>query len=285
MQKEIAYLVLSCDPFSDIWDAYGQLINRFWPDCPFDRYFASHHKAFNKYGFTPILIGEDKSWSNGLKVVLEKLQSIGYKYVISAFDDFLIDEPVKTEIILKAANEFIRIDGTRLGLQPELNPKSSHFNDLFGKIPNRVPYRATLGFAIWNIDRLMSIIDVRESAWEFEKEGVVRSFVYDDIYCLYEPAIKHINLIIKRKLVKENYDRLRELIPNIKIEREIFTGTIKEKIKGWLLVAFIHHFPAKYQWPVYNYISKPTAIDKKESLKKKNCYDDRTCNHTTSKIP
>ena len=43
--------MLSCDPYSDIWDVYGELFNRHWPDCPFDIFMASHTKAFSKYGF------------------------------------------------------------------------------------------------------------------------------------------------------------------------------------------------------------------------------------------
>lgn len=269
INKQISYVVLSCDPFSDIWDSYGELFNRFWPDCPYDKYLASHHKAFEKYGFSPILIGEDKSWSYGLKIVLEHLASKGYDYVIPVFDDFMIVAPVKTELITNAAEEFIRIDGTKLGLDPYLAPKVLHFNKLFGKLPNRVPYRATLGFAIWNISRLLSLIDENESAWEYEKEGVERSFVYDDMYCLYEPAFKYINLIIKRKLVKKNYRILKGLIPNVNIKREYFKSNFSETIRGHLLLWFIHYFPIQYQWPVYKKISKPTKIDQKESIKHK----------------
>lgn len=267
MDNRIAYVVISCDPFSDIWDAYGELFNRFWPDCPYDKYLASHQKSFDKYGFSSILIGEDKSWSYGLKVVLNQLLEKGYKYVIPAFDDFMLVGPVKTQIITDAVEEFIKIDGSKLGLEPELSPKLLHYNDYFGKIPNRVPYRATIGFAIWNINRLLSIIDERESAWEFEKEGVERSFVLDDFYCIYEPAFKYINLIIKRKLVKENYLKIKEMIPDVNINRDFFESGFSENIRGKLLVWFIHHFPIKYQWKIYKLISKPVAIDKKESKK------------------
>lgn len=265
--KIIAYVVLSCDPFSDIWDAYGELFNRYWPDCPYDKYLASHHKAFEKFGFSPILIGEDKSWSYGLKVVLNHLLGKGYKYVIPAFDDFMLVGPVKTQIIVEAAEEFIKIDGSKLGLEPELSPKLIHYNDYFGKIPNRVPYRSTIGFAIWNINRLLSIIDEKESAWEFEKEGVERSFSLDDLYCIYSPAFEYLNLIIKRKLVKKNYMKIKELIPSVQVDREYFKSGFSEKIRGKLLCWFIQHFPIKYQWRIYKFISKPVTIDKKESKK------------------
>ena len=269
MDKRIAYLVLSCDPFSDVWDAYGQLFNKFWPDCPYDKYLASHRLKFEKYGFSSILIGEDKSWSYGLKYVLEYLKDKGYDYVIPAFDDFMIIAPIDTGLIERSIKEFISIDGTRLSFDPYLSPKTTHFNNLFGRVPNKVPYRATLGFVVWNISRLLSIIDERESAWEFEKEGVVRSFQYDDIYCSYKPAFKHVNLIIKRKLVKKSYRKIKQLLPDIQINRDFFTNTLSETIRGHLLVWFIHYFPVKYQWKAYQSISKPTAIDRKESIKHK----------------
>ena len=87
MSKETnttAYVVLSCDPYSDIWDVYGQLFERFWPDCPFDLYLASHHKSFDKYGFKPILLGEDISWSHGLIVLIDKLEELGYTHAMIA---------------------------------------------------------------------------------------------------------------------------------------------------------------------------------------------------------
>lgn len=269
MDNKTAYLVLSCDPFSDIWDLYGELFERFWSNCPYDKYFASHTKRFDKNGFSSVLIGEDISWSHGLIYVLNYLKQKGYEYVIPAFDDFIIVAPVNNEMIVNAVQEFIKLDGTKLDFDPNLLPRLSRFNDTFGKIPNHVPYRATLGFAVWNISRLLSILDDRESAWEFEKEGVERSFIYDDMYSLYEPAISFVNLIIKRKLVKKSYDKVKELVPDLEIKRDIFTNTFSERIRGKLLLWFIHYVPPKYQWKVYKRFSKPTKIDRKESLKKK----------------
>ena len=80
--NKIAFVVLSCDPYSDLWDCYGQLFNRFWPDCPFNCYMASHHVEFNKYGFKSILLGEDISWSHGLIVLLDNLKTKEYKSVL-----------------------------------------------------------------------------------------------------------------------------------------------------------------------------------------------------------
>ena len=81
--KQIAYVVLSCDPYADIWDAYGELFQRFWPDCPYDCYIASHHIEFNRFGFKPLLIGDDISWSHGLIVLLDILKKEGYEYAIT----------------------------------------------------------------------------------------------------------------------------------------------------------------------------------------------------------
>lgn len=47
-KTQTAYVVLSCDSYNDIWEPYGELFNRFWPDCPYDCFLATHHIVFDK---------------------------------------------------------------------------------------------------------------------------------------------------------------------------------------------------------------------------------------------
>lgn len=63
MNNSVALLVLSCDMYSDLWESYAILFNRFWPESPYDKYLASNTIGFNSHGFKPILMGPDKTWS------------------------------------------------------------------------------------------------------------------------------------------------------------------------------------------------------------------------------
>lgn len=183
LNKQVAYIVLSCDPYSDIWDAYGELFKRHWADCPYDFYLASHQKTFEKYGFKSILIGEDKSWSHGLLFVLDYIQKKGYSYVIIAFDDLLISKKVDTKYVSSAINIFIQEKGECLRFDPIRTSRCANHNRYYGRIYDKVPYRVTLGFTLWNVEVLKKITIENESAWQFEKNATERSFEYKDFFC------------------------------------------------------------------------------------------------------
>lgn len=257
--KKIAYVVLSCDPYSDIWDAYGQLFQRFWPDCPYSRFMASHHKSFDKYGFKPILLGEDISWSHGLLVLLDKLEEMGYEYGMIAFDDLMLYEKVDSFFVNSAINSFLAEKGDCLRFVTEKAPKCYKHNQYFGKMAVKAPYRVTLGFTLWDLKALRKITIEGESAWQFEKNATERSFDFKNFYCTWKSPFKFLNLIIKRKIDIKEYEKLKKILPDASFEREMVV--IKgEKFRGVFLKAFLKYVPIKWQYPIYRYFSKPINI-------------------------
>ncbi len=262
MSKETnttAYVVLSCDPYSDIWDVYGQLFERFWPDCPFDLYLASHHKSFDKYGFKPILLGEDISWSHGLIVLIDKLEELGYTHAMIAFDDLILCEKVDSEFVTKATMRFLSEKGDCLRFIAEKAPKCYRHNEYYCKMPVKAPYRVTLGFTIWNLNVLHQVTIEGESAWQFEKNATERSFEFKDFYCARKSPFKFLNLIVKRKIDIKEYGKLRKLLPNATFEREhvVVKG---EKFRGILLRLFLRYTPIRWQYPLYKMITKPINL-------------------------
>lgn len=257
--KKIAYVVLSCDPYSDIWDAYGQLFQRFWPDCPFDFYMASHHKRFEKYGFKSILLGEDLSWSHGLLVLLDKLEEAGYEYGMIAFDDLMLVEKVDTNYVNSAINCFLDEKGDCLRFVTEKAPKCYKYNRYYGKMAVKAPYRVTLGFTLWDLSALRMITVEGESAWQFEKNATERSFDFKNFYCTRKSPFKFLNLIIKRKIDIKEYEKLKKLLPDATFKREMMV--VKgETFKWFFLKAFLKYVPIKWQYPIYKYFSKPINL-------------------------
>lgn len=257
--KQIAFVVLSCDPYSDIWDAYGQLFQQFWPDCPFDCYLASHHKSFDKYGLKPILLGEDLCWSHGLLVLLDKLEEMGYEYGMIAFDDLMLYERVDTSYVNSAISAFLGENGDCLRFVTEKAPKCYKHNQYYGRMAVRAPYRVTLGFTLWNLNSLRKITVEGESAWTFEKNATDRSFDFKNFYCTWNSPFKFINLIIKRKIDIKEYEKLKKYLPDATFEREM-TVVRREKFKGFFLKAFLKYAPIKWQYPIYKFFSKPINL-------------------------
>lgn len=257
--QKIAIAVLTCDPYSDIWDAYGELFQRFWPDCPYDLYMASHQKSFDKFGFKPILLGEDVSWSHGLIVLLYKLEQMGYKYTMLPFDDLMLSEKVDNGFVTSAIDTFIEENGDCLRFVPEKASRTYKHNEYYGKMGIKVPYRVTLGFAVWKISVLKQIAVEGESAWQFEKNSTERSFDFKNFYCTKRSPFKFINLVNKRKIDIVEYNKLKVLIPDATFEREqVYVK--QERFKSIFLKLFLKYFPIKYQYSVYRKISKPINI-------------------------
>lgn len=253
--KKIAYTVLSCDNYADVWEPYGLLMKKFWPDCPFDKYFATNEVAYSNHGFESILLGPDISWGHGLKTLVTKLIEMEYEYAFIAFDDFLLIDKVNNEKLISIINNFLSINGNSLRMIPYNSPKKRRYNNYFAEVYNGVPYRMTLGFNLWNLNTLNLLINENESAWEFEKNGVIRSFEYDGFYCTYKSQFKYINLIMKRKLVKDAYITLKNILPNTNIRREIWDARL-ERLKGYPLYFFLRFFPAKLQNKIYFEVNK-----------------------------
>ena len=257
--SKIAIAVLTCDPYSDIWDAYGELFQRFWPDCPYDLYMASHHKSYDKYGFKPILLGEDVSWSHGLLVLLDKLEEMGYEYTMVPFDDLMLSEKVDNEYVTKAIDIFVEGKGDCLRFVPEKTSRCYRFNEYYGKMGEKVPYRVTLGFALWNIRILKQIVVEGESAWQFEKNATESSFSFKNFFCTRKSPFKFINLVNKRKIDIVEYNKLKKLIPNATFEREqVYVK--EERLKGYVLSFLLKCVPIKMQYSLYKILTKPIDL-------------------------
>lgn len=257
--SKIAYVVLTCDPYSDIWDSYGELFQRFWPDCPYDCYMASHHKSYAKFGFKSLLIGDDVSWSHGLLVLLDILKSKGYEYAMIAFDDLMLCENVDTKYVEGAIGKFLEENGDCLRFVTEKASRCYKHNNYYGKMGLKVPYRVTLGFALWNIDVLKQITVEGESAWQFEKNATERSFEYDKFFCTIRSPFKFINLVNKRKIDIVEYKKLKKLIPDATFEREqVYVK--EEKMKNYVLSFLLKCVPIKYQYTIYKKLTKPIDL-------------------------
>ena len=108
-------------------------------------------------------------------------------------------------------------------------------------------------------DKVKKITIENESAWQFEKNATERSFEYKDFFCTWKRPFDFINLVNKRKLDITEYRKLKKLIPNAEYDREqVFV--IKERLKGYILRAFLRFYPVKYQYAFHKFFTKPIDI-------------------------
>jgi len=250
--KKIAILVISCDKYSDLWEPCAKIFNKYWPDCKYDKYLASNTLEFNSYGFSPILMGEDKSWSHGLKSVLTKLEE-KYDYVFTLLEDYYFIERLDNDYMTKMFDSFVLAEGNFLRLLKILRPQIKYFNEYFGETENYTPYRQTCVFTLWKIKTLNEILKDDENAWEFEKIGVKRGFQFDKFFCVYKNHFKVINVVIQGKLVPKSYKTLKQILPEVNLTRASFT--LKEmwlmSLRDFFILTFLRFVPKKIRSLVY----------------------------------
>jgi len=83
-EKSIAFLVLTCDKYADLWPMYFHFFNKNWPDCPYKKYFVTNHKSISESNFECIKIGNDESWSDNLTKALSVLKT-KFEYLMITF--------------------------------------------------------------------------------------------------------------------------------------------------------------------------------------------------------
>lgn len=250
--KKIAILVISCDKYSDLWEICSKVFNKFWPDCPYDKYLASNTKQFSSNGFYPILMGEDISWSQGLKNALSKLEE-EYEYVFTLLEDYYFVEKLDNEYMTKMFDSFVLAEGNFLRLFRVLRPQIRYFNEYFGETENYTPYRQTCVFSLWKIQTLYELLKENENAWEFEKVGVKRGFKYEKFFCVYKNKFKVINLVIKGKLVPKSYKRLKRIFPEVNLTRPSFSFVemVRMSIRDFFILTFLRFVPKKIRSLIY----------------------------------
>ena len=246
MLSKTAFIVLSCDKYSDLWPMYLHFFDKNWPDCKFDKYFITNNKGIKHDGFKSLKIGEDLSWSDNLKKVLLQLKG-RYDYVFISLEDVPIIVQVNQKLFEKILNLFFRLDGNFIALNNNTK-HSSKFNEYFGIIEKGSLYRPTCEFSLWKISVLEELLVSGENAWEFEKYGAIRSDKFDNFYVVYDTLFKNCHTVVKGKWVRQSYRKIRSFgfEPNIET-RPIFT--VKEEIAHQMyarLFGFIYkHFLSK----------------------------------------
>ena len=256
MNKKVAILVISCDKYGDLWETCAKTFNYFWPDCKYEKFIMSNHEKCNQPGFNSILVGDDLSWSHGLKSALTQLET-DYDYVFTMVEDYFFIESIDNNYIESMFNEFVNLEGNFLSLY-KLPSKLSFVNKFFGELENNIPYRQSIGFTLWNIHTLQAVLDPAENAWEFEKNGVLRGFRYDKFYGSYL-NYKVLNLVIKGKIVPSSYNVLIKLFPDLEFSR----ASLSKKewrdmvIKDFFILQFLFYVPSFIKKWIYFNWKKP----------------------------
>ena len=177
----------SCDAYRDVEAPFMKLFRKYWPDCPFElvlltetpvsedscssvkngeaESFPLQRKELRGPNFfdRTIFAGKGKSWS---QMLVEALDQIETPYVIMLMNDYYLESPVDTALILRRLAEAKEKDALNYRLCP--NPPRAVKN---------TAYAVSCKAGIWNRLFLRELAAKTKSAWEFERYG---SFMFDE---------------------------------------------------------------------------------------------------------
>ncbi len=203
-KNRCAVLVTSCDAYSDIWDPFFELMDKYWVDIPYKVYLNTEtiefNKKYNNFEVIPLTLYNKKrkdktTWSRRMLDVLERVEE---DYVFILVEDFFLRERVQTELIEKILD---RMDKEPLMSQVQLfGTRTNCDNGVRNTMSNNMVLeqigddKAKVVFVpvIWRKSTLVKWLRPHESIWAFEACGAKRARRWkykEQVYRVYSPAI------------------------------------------------------------------------------------------------
>lgn len=169
----LGILVISCDKYADLWPIFFELMKRKWRDCQYKSYIGTNHMKCYENNVETILVGEDVSWADNVKKMLDRVEE---EYVLIFLEDFFIDRLVDSNLVDKMLRHAIVNDLDCLRLEPSPAPARLYNRKLkVGHLRPQAPYYVSTQPAIWKKDTLREILYSGYSAWDFEQKGSIEA--------------------------------------------------------------------------------------------------------------
>lgn len=189
-----AVIISSFDDSEDLWFTLEQTYKKFWHDIEFPIFLSTNYKDFDSNLFNTIKIGQEISWSDNLIKTLDK---INQEYILLTFDDLFLTAKVDNDKINSLIEYSVDKGFNYVQLYRSIS-KGRRKGVLFKK-SRETKYRNSTIWSLWKKEVLLNLLKRRESAWEFEINGNLRSSSFDHFYSTRYNVIPFINGVVKGK--------------------------------------------------------------------------------------
>lgn len=188
--NNVAIFVNTFDGYSDLWDIFWDIFDKYGFDCPYAKYSVSNELDYNRPGVTNIKVGKETNW---FERTIKALKKVKEEYLVFFLEDYFVSKKIDfneiNSIIVKMMEENVFF--YRLSMRNGLPSKKS-----FVKMQSGSDYPITLQLAIWKKDVFEKIVTELYSArcrspWDFEvylknnykycptKDGVLQGIRFD----------------------------------------------------------------------------------------------------------
>lgn len=172
--SDCTVLVCSCDKYADLLDPFLALFRKYWPDCPFELVLVTESapELRGKETFDRVIAcGPGMNWASRLVKALDQVAS---PYVLMLCDDYYLDRPVGTDLILRRFGQMKSFGAANLRMIPNPTPTPSN---TVGKRDDLFEYRKDTAYCVatqsgfWERGFLKRLAEPVASIWEFERYG------------------------------------------------------------------------------------------------------------------
>lgn len=200
----IAVVMPSCDRYGSLWPISLGAIERFWQPRPAALYLIANRRGYERDGVTQILVGDDISWSDNLKLALAQ---VAEDYVFLALDDLVMLPGVNAGRMNAALARAVREGWDYLRVNPLPAPAAAGADGLGRSLPGEA-YRSATVWSLWRKDVLLQVLQPGENAWQFEKTGSARTDGFAQWWASAERNVPYANVITAGRSDPEALQRL-----------------------------------------------------------------------------
>lgn len=198
---DYSLVILSCDKYKSLWEPFVLRLDEYWPsDASSKRYIVTNHIDPKFQNIKTISIGDDLDWSSN---VIKAISTIDTKYIYLLLEDTFLKQKVSENKLNSILNCLFETNANYINTKAVPMPRGASFNQHIREVANGSHYRASLCNAFWKKDILIDLLRSGETAWEFEKNGSIRSNKYDKFYGTTDVLFPHHHIIIGGKVAND----------------------------------------------------------------------------------
>lgn len=179
-KEKCTVLVNSCDEYYDLWEPFFTLFKKFWGDCPYQIVLNTEHKMYTaeNLNIKCINLSSKRKVAYGERFI-RCLRQIETEYIVLLMDDFFLRDKVEQVYIDQLVNV---LDNNADIACLSFDFFEDQYNIDDHRIPNFVKrsrygrYRYNLQAAIWRKCELEKSWKKRETPWQWEVYGNMRSW-------------------------------------------------------------------------------------------------------------
>lgn len=169
--------VVSCFKYRDAWRPCFALLDKFWPDCPYEKWLITDYMS-NQHnpGAFWFQAGERRSWCESISL-FTKIKPVKDKPVLLMQEDFFINAPVRQDMIEHALGQMEKRNAGCVRLYPCPGSDLDYGDSYFGEVSEFAQYKVSCQAAIWDPEYLSRVASyAKGSPAEFEITGTARAW-------------------------------------------------------------------------------------------------------------